>query len=61
MLDCSSRSEKSEGFICFNKRKKLDRDGNVIFSKLINDNRLSESFFRAAAESALSSSESSRM
>ena len=32
---------------------KLDRDGNVIFSKLINDNKLSESFFRAAAESAL--------
>ena len=32
---------------------KLDKEGNVIFSKLINDNRLNESFFRAAAESAL--------
>ena len=32
---------------------KLDAEGNVIFSKLINDNRLNESFFRAAAESAL--------
>ena len=32
---------------------KLDRDGNVISSKLINDNRLNESFFRAAAESAI--------
>ena len=32
---------------------KLDREGNVISSKLINKNRLSESFFRAAAESAL--------
>ena len=31
---------------------KLDAEGNVIFSKLINDNRLNESF-RAAAESAL--------
>ena len=52
MLDCSSRSEKSEGFVVSIKIK-LDRDGNVIFSKLINDNKLSESFFRAAAESAL--------
>ena len=32
---------------------KLDREGNVISSKLINKNRLNESFFRAAAESAL--------
>ena len=32
---------------------KLDKEGNVIFSKLINDNKLNESFFRAAAESAL--------
>ena len=32
---------------------KLDKEGNVIFSKLINDNRLNDSFFRAAAESAL--------
>jgi len=32
---------------------KLDKEGNVIFSKLINDNILNESFFRAAAESAL--------
>ena len=26
---------------------KLDKEGNVIFSKLINDNRLNDSFFRA--------------
>ena len=32
---------------------KLDKEGNVISSKLINNNRLNESFFRAAAESAL--------
>ena len=32
---------------------KLDKEGNVIYSKLINDNKLNESFFRAAAESAL--------
>jgi len=32
---------------------KLDREGNVISSKLINTNRLNDSFFRAAAESAL--------
>ena len=32
---------------------KLDKEGNVIFSKLINNNRLNDSFFRAAAESAL--------
>ena len=32
---------------------KLDEEGNVTYSKLINDNRLSDSFFRAAAESAI--------
>ena len=32
---------------------KRDKEGNVIFSKLINNNRLNDSFFRAAAESAL--------
>mgnify|MGYP003877945209 CR=1 FL=1 len=32
---------------------KLDKEWNVIYSKLINDNKLNESFFRAAAESAL--------
>ena len=32
---------------------KLDTEGNVISSKLINKSRLNESFFRAAAESAL--------
>ena len=32
---------------------KLDKEGNVIYSKLINDKKLNESFFRAAAESAL--------
>ena len=31
----------------------LDKEGNVIYSKLINDKKLNESFFRAAAESAL--------
>ena len=32
---------------------KLDEDGNVVFSKLINDKNLKDSFFRAAAESAI--------
>ena len=32
---------------------KLDEDGNVTYSKLINNKRMSDSFFRAAAESAM--------
>ena len=32
---------------------KLDKEGNVIFSKLINDNRLNDSFFKQILESAL--------
>ena len=32
---------------------KLDEDGNVVFSKLINNKNLKDSFFRAAAESAI--------
>ena len=32
---------------------RLDEDGNVVFSKLINDKNLKDSFFRAAAESAI--------
>ena len=52
MLDCSSWCKEPQRSFCLNKNK-LDAEGNVIFSKLINDNRLNESFFRAAAESAL--------
>ncbi|MAZ07865.1 MAG: hypothetical protein CMM99_05355 [Rickettsiales bacterium] len=32
---------------------KLDENGNVMYSKLINDRNLKDSFFRAAAESAM--------
>ena len=53
MLDSSCRSKEPKRACCFNKNQ-LNQEGEVVFSKIINDKMLgNNTFFRAASESAM--------
>ena len=56
IVPAGAKYKRSSGF---NRVEELDEDGNVTYSKLINNKRMSDSFFRAAAGKCDESSESS--